>query len=59
MTIEINSNLNRNLIAANFINLYARIVINSDYSRHSFADRSIFTIYEKIQSRLIKGIGGS
>ena len=46
-------------MAANSINLYARIVINSNCSRYSFADRSIFIIYEKIQSRLIKGIKDS
>ena len=59
MTIEIDFSLNRNLMIANFIDLYARIVINFDCSRYFFVDRSIFIIYKKIQSRLIKGIEGS
>ena len=48
--------LEHSLITANFVNLLIRVVVDSDYSRYSFANRSIFIIYEKIYSRSIKGI---
>ena len=48
--------LEHSLIAANFVNLLTRVVVDSDCSRYSFADRSMFIIYEKIYSRSIKGI---
>ena len=51
--------LEHSLITANFVNLLTRVVVDSDCSRHSFANRSMFIIYEKIYSRSIKGIGGS
>lgn len=59
MAIEIDPSLDRNLVAANPMDLCARVVVDSGCSRHSFADRSVFTTYEKVQSRPIKGIGGS
>ena len=59
MAIEIDFSLDRNLVAANFMNLCARVVIDFGCSRHSFVDRSVFIIYEKVQSRSIKGIEGS
>ena len=51
--------LEYSLMAADFVNLLIRVVVDSDCSRHSFADRSIFIIYEKIYSRSIKSIEGS
>ena len=48
--------LEYSLIATNFVNLLIRVVVDSDCSRYSFANRSIFIIYEKIYSRSIKGI---
>ena len=48
--------LEHSLIAANFVNLLIRVVVDSDYSRYSFANRSMFIIYEKIYFRSIKGI---
>ena len=48
--------LEYSLITANFVNLLTRVVVDSDCSRYSFANRSIFIIYEKIYSRSIKGI---
>ena len=48
--------LEHSLITANFVNLLIRVVVDSDYSRYSFANRSIFIIYEKIYSRSIKNI---
>ena len=48
--------LEHSLMTANFVNLLTRVVVDSDYSRHSFADRSMFIIYEKIYSRSIKSI---
>ena len=51
--------LEHSLITANFVNLLTRVVVDSDCSRYSFADRSIFIIYEKVYSRSIKGIEGS
>ena len=59
MAIEIDFSLDRNLVAANLMNLYAHIVVNFGYSRHFFADRSVFIIYEKVQSRSIKNIEGN
>ena len=38
------------------MNLDIRIMINFDYTRYFFIDRSIFIIYIKIQSRFIKDI---
>ena len=38
------------------MNFDIRIIINFDYIRYFFIDRSIFIIYIKIQSRFIKGI---
>ena len=52
----INFKLNRNLITVNSLNLYVRIIINSDYSHYSFIDYSIFIIYKNTHSRLIKNI---
>ena len=51
--------LEHSLIAADFVNLLTRVVVDSDCSRHSFANRSMFIIYEKIYSRPIKSIEGS
>ena len=48
--------LEHSLMTANFVNLLIRVVVDSDCSRHSFADRSIFIIYEKVYSRSIKDI---
>ena len=48
--------LEHSLITANFVNLLTRVVVDSDCSRYSFANRSMFIIYEKIYSRSIKGI---
>lgn len=57
--MAIEADLDRNLMAADPIDLCARVVVDSGCSRHSFADRSVFTTYEKTHSRPIKGIGGS
>ena len=38
------------------MNFDIRIIINFDYIRYSFIDRSIFIIYIKIQFRFIKDI---
>ena len=51
--------LEHSFMAANFVNLLIRVVVDSDCSRYSFANRSMFIIYEKIYSRSIKGIEGS
>ena len=51
-----NLNLDKSLSFAKFMDLDIRIVINSDCTRHSFVDHSIFIIYIKVQSRFIKGI---
>ena len=51
--------LEHSLITANFVNLLTRIVVDSDCSRYSFANRSIFIIYKKIYSWSIKNIEGS
>ena len=51
--------LEHSLITANFVNLLTRVVVDSDYSRYSFANRSMFIIYEKIYFRSIKSIEGS
>ena len=48
--------LEHSLIIANFVNLLTRVVVDSDCSRYSFADRSIFITYEKTYSRSIKSI---
>ena len=48
--------LEYSLMTANFVNLLTRVVVDSDCSRYSFANRSIFITYEKIYSRSIKGI---
>ena len=48
--------LEHSLITANFVNLLTRVVVDLDCSRYSFANRSIFIIYEKICSRSIKDI---
>ena len=48
--------LEYSLMTANFANLLTRVVVDLDYSRYSFANRSIFITYEKIYSRSIKGI---
>ena len=48
--------LEHSLITANFVNLLIRVVVDSDCSRYSFANRSMFIIYEKIYSRSIKSI---
>ena len=48
--------LEHSLMTANFVNLLIRVVVDSDYSRYSFANRSMFIIYEKIYSRSIKNI---
>ena len=48
--------LEYSFITANFVNLLTRVVVDSDYSRYSFANRSMFIIYEKIYSRSIKSI---
>lgn len=55
----IDSKLDRNLIAADSLNLCARVIVDSSCSRHSFADRSVFITYENTHSRPIKDIGGS
>ena len=54
--IIVDSSLKYNLIATNSTNLYSYIIINSNYSRYSFVDYSIFIIYKKIYSRFIRGI---
>ena len=51
--------LEHSLITANFVNLLIRVVVDSDCSRYSFANRSMFIIYEKVYSRSIKSIEGS
>ena len=48
--------LEHSFIITNFVNLLIRVVVDSDYSRYSFANRSMFIIYEKIYSRSIKNI---
>ena len=48
--------LEHSLITADFVNLLTRVVVDSDCSRYSFANRSMFIIYEKVYSRSIKGI---
>ena len=48
--------LDKSLSSAKSMDLDTRIVIDSGCTRHSFADRSIFTTYIKVQSRSIKGI---
>ena len=48
--------LEHSLITADFVNLLTRVVVDLDCSRYSFANRSIFIIYEKIYSRSIKNI---
>ena len=48
--------LEYSLMTANFVNLLIRVVVDSNCSRYSFADYSIFIIYEKVYSRSIKGI---
>ena len=48
--------LEHSLMATNSVNLLTRVVVDSDCSRHSFANRSMFITYEKIYSRSIKGI---
>ena len=48
--------LEHSLITANFVNLFTRVVVDLDYSRYSFVNRSMFIIYEKIYSRSIKSI---
>lgn len=51
--------LDHGLMAADSVDLHTKVVVDSGCSRHSFADRSVFTTYEKVYSRPIKGIGGS
>ena len=51
-----NLNLNKRLLFVNFINFDIRIIINFDYIRYFFINRSIFIIYIKIQSQFIKDI---
>ena len=48
--------MNKKLSFIKFMNLDIRIVIDFDYIRYFFIDRSIFIIYIKIQSRFIKDI---
>ena len=48
--------LEHSFMTANFVNLLIRIVVDSNCSRYSFANRSIFIIYKKIYSRSIKNI---
>ena len=48
--------LEHSLMTANFVNLLTRVVVDSDCSRYSFANRSMFIIYEKIYFRSIKRI---
>ena len=48
--------LEHSLMTADFVNLLTRVVVDSDCSRYSFANRSMFIIYEKIYSRSIKNI---
>ncbi|KAF6238819.1 hypothetical protein HO173_003326 [Letharia columbiana] len=57
--IAVDSSLEHNLIATDSADLYSHIVIDSSYSRYSFANRSMFITYEKIYSRPIRGIEGS
>ena len=57
--IAIEFKLDRNLMAADLIDFCTRVVVDSGCSRHSFADRSVFIIYEKTYSRPIKDIEGS
>ena len=58
INLIMNLNLNKKFSFIKFINLDIRIIINFDYIRHFFIDRSIFIIYIKIQFRFIKGIKG-
>ena len=48
--------LEHSFMITNFVNLLTRVVVDSDCSRYSFANRSMFIIYEKIYSRSIKSI---
>ena len=54
--IVVDSSLKYNLITANFVDLYSHIIVDSNYSRHSFANYSIFITYKKTYSRSIRGI---
>ena len=51
-----NSNLNKNLLFVKFMNFDIRIMINFNCIHYFFANRSMFIIYIKIQSRFIKDI---
>ena len=52
----INFKLNHNLITINSLNFYIYVIMNFDYSRYFFINRSIFIIYKNIYSRFIKNI---
>ena len=51
-----NLDLNKSLTFIKFTNFDIRIILNFDYIRYFFIDRSIFIIYNKIQFRFIKNI---
>ena len=57
--IAVDSSLEYNLITADSADLCSHIIVNSSYSRYSFADYSIFITYKKTYSRSIRGIKGS
>ena len=42
--------LEHSFMTADFVNLFIRVVVDSDCSRYSFADRSMFITYEKVYS---------
>ena len=54
--IIIEIDLNRNLMAINFINFYIRVIMNFNYFHHFFIDYLIFIIYEKTYLHFIKDI---
>ncbi len=50
INLIITKSLDYDLITADFIDLYIKIIINSNCSHHSFANYSMFIIYKKIYS---------
>ena len=51
-----NFDLNKKLLFVKFMDLDIRVIINFNYIRYFFIDRSMFIMYIKIQFRFIKGI---
>ena len=56
INLIINFNLYKSLTFIKFTNLDIRIILNFDCIYYSFINRSMFIIYDKIQSRFIKNI---